>query len=247
MANRRGRLRFAASGLVLAGALVAGCAGADRVAYYALVGEAPGDKPLYTGFSVSARLGRPEPPIADAVYRPPAMPDEPKTTAADRARQARQLLSDRASDFELRSRYLRLNASEFQAANAPLRPSVGKPLPPANQATAARFAAVRQAMARVQADVLILHGIVQRAEQAKAVAERVLAELPARGAGSELIPQLREGIARINKMLQAGDALVGAYVEWMAEQRTALDTLEEEIRRGGAAGPPLLQRETLIQ
>ena len=48
-------------------------------------------------------------------------------------------------------------------------------------------------------------------------------------------------------MLKDGDALVGAFVEWMAEQRSALDGLEDEIRRGVATGPAILQRESIIQ
>jgi hypothetical protein len=33
----------------------------------------------------------------------------------------------------------------------------------------------------------------------------------------------------------------------MAEQRSALDALEDEIRRGIATGPAILQRQSIIQ
>ena len=236
------------AGLLAAPLAVAACGQAERITYIALVGEAPGDKPLYTGFSPSARLGRTHPGSAEASYRPPGLPDGPTGAAADAARAARQALSDRASDFELRTRYLRLNASEYQAAAAPLKPSVGEPLPPDNPRTQARIAAAREAMARVQGDVLSIHGIVQRSDQTKAQAERALASVRAAGAAAApLVAPLAEGIANIDKMMKAGDVLVAAYVEWMGDQRTALDALEDEIRRGVAAGPGILQRESIIQ
>lgn len=245
MSHRRRRTLPAA---ILALAALAGCAEADRVVFVALIGEAPGEKPLYTGLSPSARFGRPHPRIAEPGYRPPALPDAQAGAAGDAARAARQELSDRASDYELRARYLRLNAEEFQAAAAPLRPSVGQPLPPNNATAQARIAAARQALARVQGDVLSLHGIVQRGDQAKAQAERALAAAKAGGKAAEpLVKPLGDGIAALDKMLKDGEALVAAYVEWMADQRTALDALEDEIRRGAAAGPAILQRESIIQ
>jgi hypothetical protein len=108
--------------------------------------------------------------------------------------------------------------------------------------------AARQALARIQGDVLSLHGIVQRGDQSKAVAERALASVKAGGAAAApLVKPLTDGIASIERMLKDGDALVGAFVEWMAEQRSALDGLEDEIRRGVATGPAILQRESIIQ
>jgi hypothetical protein len=243
MSQRRGAALLAG---LLAG--LAACAEADRVAYIALVGEAPGDKPLYTGFSPSVRLARANPPIPEASYRPPLLPDGPTGRAADAARVARQELSDRASDFELRARYLRLNAGEYLVPAGLLRPNVGQPLPPNDARTQARFAAARQAMERMQGDVLSIHGILQRAEQSKAQAERALAAVRAAGAGAApLVQPLTEGINGIERMMKAGEALVAKYVEWMADQRTALDALEEEIRSGVAGGPAILQRETIIQ
>ena len=236
------------AGLLAAILAVAACGQAERITYIALVGEAPGDKPLYTGFSPSARLGRPAPGFADASYRPPGLPDGPTGAAADAARAARQALSDRASDFELRTRYLRLNAGEYQAAAAPLKPNVGQPLLPDTPRTQARFATAREAMARVQGDVLSIYGIVQRSDQTKAQAERALAAVRAAGAATApLVAPLVEGIASIDKMMKSGEALVAAYVEWMGDQRTALDALEDEIRRGVASGPGILQRESIIQ
>ena len=136
--------------------------------FLALVGEAPGDKPLYTGFGPSARFGRPYPRIPEPGYRPPALPDAQAGAAGEAASSARQALSDRASDYELRARYLRLNGEEYMTAAGPLRPSVGQPLPRLNGTTQARLAAARAALARIQGDVLSLHGILQRADQAKA-------------------------------------------------------------------------------
>lgn len=242
---RQGALLAALLATALA---VAACGTAERYTYIALVGEAPGDKPLYTGFSPSARLGRPNPGFAEASYRPPGLPDGPTGAAADAARAARQALSDRASDFELRTRYLRLNAGEYQAAAAPLKPAVGSPLPPDNPRTQARIAAAREAMARVQGDVLSIYGIVQRSDQTKAQAERALAAVRAAGTtAAPLATPLAEGIASIDKMMKAGDVIVAAYVEWLGDQRTALDALEDEIRRGVATGPGILQRESIIQ
>ncbi len=244
MSHRR---TLAAAGLALA-ALVA-CAETDRVVYLALVGEAPGDKPLYTGLGPSARFARPHPRIPDPGYRPPPLPDTAKAGAAGQAAEAaRQVLSDRASDYELRARYLRLNAEEYLAAANPLRPSVGHPLPPFNRLSETRFAAAREALSRVQGDVLSLHGILQRTEQSKGQAERALAAVRAGGApAAPLLEPLGDGIAAVERMLKDGEALVGAFVEWMAEQRSALDGLEDEIRRGTAIGPAILQRETIIQ
>ncbi len=245
---RSGVLFAGMAALLAAGGAVTGCAEADRVVFIALAGEAPGDKPLYTGFTASARFGRPNPAIVEKVYRPPLLPDGPTGAAADSARAVRQALSDRAGDYELRARYLRLNAEEFQVAALPLKPSVGQPLPPDDSASQARIAAVRQAMTRIQADVLSLNGVVLRADQTKALAERVLAAVKAGGAGTAaLVTPLTEGIANIDRLLKDGDALVAAYVEWMADQRTALDALEDEIRRGAATGPAILQRDSLFK
>jgi hypothetical protein len=242
-------MRLRRWGALLAGALALGaCAETERVAYIALVGEAPGDKPLYTGLSPSARVARPAPSIAEVVYRPPVLPDGPTGAAADSARAARQALSDRASDYELRARYLRLNVGEYMAAAQPLKPTVGEPLPPDIPRTQARFAAARAALARMQGDVLSLHGIVQRSEQTRAIAARVLADVRAAGpAAAPLVQPLTEGIANVDRLMRDGEALVAVYVEWLADQRTALDALEDEIRRGVAAGPALLRRESIIQ
>lgn len=243
MSHRR---NFAAA--VLALAALAACADADRVVFLALVGEAPGDKPLYTGFGASARLGRPYPRIAEPGYRPPVLPEEQAGAAGQAAAAARQALSDRASDYELRVRYLRLNAEEYTTAAGRLRPSVGQPLPAFNGTTQARLTAARAALARVQGDVLSIHGILQRADLGKAQAERALAAVKAAGKAAEALAKpLADGIAGIERMQKDGDALVGAFVEWMAEQRSALDALEDEIRRGVAAGPTLLQRESIIE
>jgi hypothetical protein len=244
MSYRRHRALLA--GLALAA--LAGCAETERVVFLAVVGEAPGDKPLYTGLGASARFGRPYPRIPEPGYRPPALPDAKAGPAADAAAAARQALSDRSSDYELRARYLRLNAEEYMSASGLLRPTVGLPLPPFNGTTQARLAAARQALQRIQGDVLSLHGIVQRGEQTKALAERALAAAKAGGAAAEpLVKPLTDGIASMDKMLKDGDALVGAFVEWMAEQRSAIDALEDEIRRGLATGPAILQRESIIQ
>jgi hypothetical protein len=233
---------------VLALAALAGCADVERVTFLALVGEGPGDKPLYQGFGPSARFGRPYPVIREPGYRPPPLPDTQAGAAGEAAAAARQALSDRASDYELRARYLRVNGDEYLAAAGPLRPSVGQPLPRFSGTTQARLAASRRALSRIQGDVLSLHGILQRTDQAKAQAERALAAVRAAGtAAAPLAKPLADGIAGIDRMLKDGDALVGAFVEWMAEQRSALDSLEDEIRRGVATGPAILQRETIIE
>lgn len=240
------RRTLAAAGLALA--TLAACADADRVVYLALVGEAPGDKPLYTGFGPSARFGRPYPLIPEPGYRPPALPDAQAGAAGEAAAAARQTLSDRASDYELRARYLRLNADEYMAATTRLRPTVGQPLPRFNGTTQARLAALRQALARVQGDVLSIHGILQRTDPDKARAERALAAVKTGGKAAEpLAKPLADGISGIDRMQKDGDKMVGAFVEWMAEQRGALDGLEDEIRRGAAAGPAILQRESIIE
>jgi len=245
MSYRRVRALAAAGFLV---ATLTGCDTADRVVFLALVGEAPGDKPLYTGFGPSARFGRPYPAIREPGYRPPALPDAQAGAAGDAAVSARQVLSDRASDYELRARYLRVNGDEYMTVATRLRPSVGQPLPPLNGTTQARLAAARQALSRIQGDVLSIYGILQRTDQGKASAERALAAAKAAGKPAEgLVKPLTEGIAGIDRMLKDGDAMVGAFVEWMAEQRSALDSLEDEIRRGVATGPAILQRETIIQ
>jgi len=244
---RGGALAIALAAISAAGGALTGCAEADRVVYLALAGEAPGDNPLYTGFTASARFGRPSPLIAEKVYRPPQLPEGPTGPAADQARAARQAMSDRASDFELRARYLRLNAGEYAVAATPLKPSVGQPLPPVDTATQARIAAVRQAMTRIQADVLSLNGVVLRTDQTKAQAARALAAARASGGGEALVKPLADGIENLDRLLKDGDALVAAYVEWMADQRTALDALEDEIRRGVAVGPALLQRESIFK
>ncbi len=243
MSHRR---NLAAAGFVLA--TLAACADANRVAYLALVGEAPGDKPLYTGFGASARFGRPFPRIPEPGYRPPALPDAKAGAAGDAAVAARQVLSDRASDYELRARYLRLNADEYITAATPLRPSVGQPLPRLNGLTQSRLAKVREALSRVQGDVLSLHGILQRTDQSKAQAERALAAVKAGGSAAQpLVKPLTDGIAGIDRLQKDGDAMVGAFVEWMAEQRSAIDALEDEIRRGVATGPAFLTRETIVE
>lgn len=243
MSHRR---KLAAAGFVLA--TLAACADADRVVYLALVGEAPGDKPLYTGLGPSARFGRPYPRIPEPGYRPPVLPDAQAGAAGAAAAAARQALSDRASDYELRARYLRVSADEYMAAATRLRPSVGRPLPPLNATTQARLTASRETLARVQGDVLSIHGILQRTDQDKARAERALAAVKGGGKPAEpLAKPLADGIAGIDKMQKDGDAMVGAFVEWMAEQRSALDGLEDEIRRGVATGPAILERETIIE
>jgi hypothetical protein len=241
MSNRR---MFAAA--VFALATLAACADADRAVFLALVGEAPGDKPLYTGFGPSARFGRPVPRIPEPGYRPPALPDAQAGAAGAAAMAARQALSDRASDYELRARYLRVSGDEYMAAADRLRPSIGEPLPPFNGTTQARLAAARQALSRIQGDVLSIHGILQRVDHDKARAERALAAVKAGGAAA-LAKPLEDGIAGIGRMQKDGDAMVGAFVEWMAEQRSALDALEDEIRRGAAAGPAILQRESIVE
>jgi hypothetical protein len=247
MAHRRGRALLAAA-IVAALAELGGCAQADRVVYVALVGEAPGDKPLYTGFSPSARLGRAHPVIPEQAYRPPVEADTPGGNLADAARAARQTMSDRASDYELRVRYLRLDADEFDAATAVLKPTVGQPLPPDDSTAQARIAAARKAMARVQADILILNGIVQRSDQAKADAGRVLAAVKAGGAAAQpLAGPLAKGMSELDRMQKDGAALVDKFVVWLADQRTALDTLESEIRSGVAAGPAILNRQSIFQ
>src|SRR6185295_18949698 len=110
------------------------------------------------------------------------------------------------------------------------------------------LATVRETMTRIQADMLSLNGIVLRADQTKAIAERALAAVTAAGTGAAPLAQpLREGIANIDRLLKDGDALVAAYVEWMADQRTALDALEDEIRRGVATGPAILQRDSIFK
>jgi len=248
MSHRRHRALAAAAGFALAALALQGCADAERITYIALVGEAPGDKPLYTGFGASARFGRAFPRIPEPGYRPVALPEAKAGAAGEAAEAARQALSDRASDYELRARYLRLNADEYMTVVAPLRPAVGQPLPRFNQQTQNRFAALRQALARIQGDVLSLHGIVQRSEQTKGQAERALAAVRAAGApAAPLVKPLTDSIASIDRLLKDGDLLVAAFVEWMAEQRTAIDSLEDEIRRGVATGPAILQRESIIQ
>lgn len=238
--------RMLAAGFVLA--TLAACADTDRVAFLALVGEAPGDKPLYTGFGPSARFGRAHPRVPEPGYRPPVLPDTQAGAAGEVAAAARQVLSDRASDYELRARYLRVSGDEYMTAAARLRPSVGQPLPPLNGTTQARLTATRQALARIQGDVLSIHGILQRTDQDKARAERALAAVKAAGKAAEpLAKPLADGIAGIDRMQKDGDAMVGAFVEWMAEQRSALDALEDEIRRGIATGPAILQRESIIE
>jgi hypothetical protein len=244
---RKAALAAALALLSAGGTGLSGCADADRVAYLALAGEAPGDKPLYTGFTASVRFGRPPPAIGEKVYRPPQLPDGPTGPAADQARLVRQAMSDRASDYELRARYLRLNAVEFATAAQPLKPAVGQPLPPDDQASQARFVALRQAMTRIQADVLSLNGIVLRTDQTKAQAERALAAVRANPGAADLVKPLTEGITNLDRLLKDGDALVAVYVEWMGDQRTALDALEDEIRRGTAAGPAILQRQSIFQ
>src|SRR5262249_35082061 len=154
---------LAAAGFVLA--TLAACADADRVVFLALVGEAPGDKPLYTGFGPSARFGRPYPRIPEPGYRPPPLPDTQAGAAGEAAVAARQASSDRASDYELRARYLRVNGEEYLAAAGPLKPAVGQPLPRLNGTTQARLTTARQALARIQGDVLSIYGILQRADQ----------------------------------------------------------------------------------
>lgn len=238
--------RKLAAGFVLA--TLAACADADRVAYLALVGEAPGDKPLYTGFGPSARFGRPFPTISEPGYRPPVLPDAQAGAVGEAAAAARQTLGDRASDYELRARYLRVNADEYMEAASRLRPSVGQPLPRLNGTTQARLAAARQALARIQGDVLSIHGILQRTDLDKARAERALAAVKAGGKAAEpLAKPLADGITGIDRMQKDGATMVGAFVEWMAEQRSALEGLEDEIRRGVAAGPAILQRESIIE
>ena len=240
------RRTLAAAAFALA--TLAACADADRVVFLALVGEAPGDKPLYTGFGPSARFGRPYPRIAEPGYRPPALPDAQAGAAGEAAAAARQALSDRASDYELRARYLRVSADEYLTAAGRLRPSVGQPLPPFNGTTQARLTAARTALSRVQGDVLSIYGILQRTDQSKAQAERALAAVKAAGKAAEpLAKPLSDGIDGVDRMQKDGDAMVGAFVEWMAEQRSALDALEDEIRRGVATGPAILQRETIIE
>lgn len=238
--------KLAAAGFL--SATLAACADSDRVVFLALVGEAPGDKPLYTGFGPSARFGRPYPRIPEPGYRPPVLPDAQAGAAGEAAVAARQVLSDRASDYELRARYLRVSADEYIAAAGRLRPSVGQPLPPLNGTTQARLTGARQALSRIQGDVLSIYGILQRTDQGKAQAERALAAAKSGGKAAEpLAKPLADGIAGIDRMQKDGDAMVGAFVEWMAEQRSALDGLEDEIRRGVATGPALLQRESIIE
>lgn len=240
------RRTLAAAAFALA--TLAACADADRVVFLALVGEAPGDKPLYTGFGPSARFGRPYPRIPEPGYRPPAFPDVQAGAAGEAAAAARQALSDRASDYELRARYLRVSADEYITAAGRLRPSVGQPLPPFNGTTQARLTAARTALSRVQGDVLSIYGILQRTDQSKAQAERALAAVKAAGKAAEALAKpLADGIAGVDRMQKDGDAMVGAFVEWMAEQRSALDALEDEIRRGVASGPAILQRETIVE
>lgn len=240
------RRTLAAAAFALA--TLAACADADRVVFLALVGEVPGDKPLYTGFGPSARFGRPYPRIPEPGYRPPAFPDVQAGAAGEAAAAARQALSDRASDYELRARYLRVSADEYMTASGRLRPAVGQPLPPFNGTTQARLTAARTALSRVQGDVLSIYGILQRTDQSKAQAERALAAVKAAGKTAEpLAKPLADGIAGVDRMQKDGDAMVGAFVEWMAEQRSALDALEDEIRRGVATGPAILQRETIIE
>jgi hypothetical protein len=246
MSHRRHWALAAAAGFLLA--TLTGCGTADRVVFLALVGEAPGDKPLYTGFGPSARFGRPYPAIREPGYRPPVLPDTQAGAAGDAAVAARQVLSDRASDYELRARYLRVNADEYMATAVRLRPAVGQPLPPLSGTTQTRLTAARQALSRIQGDVLSLYGILQRTDQSKAQAERALAAVKAAGKPAEaIVKPLGDGIAGIDRMLKDGDAMVGAFVEWMAEQRSALESLEDEIRRGVATGPAILQRESIIQ
>jgi hypothetical protein len=243
MSHRR---KLAAAAFALA--TLAACADADRVVFLALVGEAPGDKPLYTGFGPSARFGRPYPRIPEPGYRPPALPDAQAGAAGEAAAAARQILSDRASDYELRARYLSVSGDEYTAASSRLRPAVGQPLPPFNGTTQARLTATRQALSRIQGDVLSIYGILQRTDQGKAQAERALAAVKAGGeAAAPLAKPLEDSIAGIDRMQKDGDAMVGAFVEWMAEQRSALDALEDEIRRGVATGPAFLQRESIIE
>ena len=243
MSHRR---KLAAAGFVLA--TLAACADSERVVFLALVGEAPGDKPLYTGFGPSARFGRPYPRIPEPGYRPPVLPDAQAGAAGEAAASTRQVLSDRASDYELRARYLRVNADEYLAAAGRMRPSVGQPLPPLNATTQARLTSARQALSRIQGDVLSIYGILQRTDLGKAQAERALAAVKAGGMAAEpLAKPLADGISGIDRMLKDGDAMIGTFVEWMAEQRSALDGLEDEIRRGVATGPAILQRESIIQ
>jgi hypothetical protein len=243
MSHRR---MLAAAAFALA--TLAACADSDRVVFLALVGVAPGDKPLYTGFGPSARFGRPYPRVPEPGYRPPVLPDAQAGAAGEAAAAARQVLSDRASDYELRARYLRIGGDEYMTAAGRLRPSVGQPLPPFNGTTQARLAAARQALSRIQGDVLSIYGILQRTDQGKAQAERALAAVKAGGKAAEpLAKPLADGLAGIDRMQKDGDAMVGAFVEWMAEQRSALDALEDEIRRGVATGPAILQRESIIE
>ncbi len=241
--------------LVLASLAAFGCADADHVALFVLAGERPGDQPLYGGTSPSIRLGATPPRVPDKLYRMPPPPGDPGPALSrlhHSASLARQALADRENEYDLRRRYLRLNTLEYAAIVAPLVPRIGTPLPANIAATQSRLGAVKQAQARIGADVVALSGILLRQQHAKSVAERVLAvaRQSALAPAQPIALALRQAIEAADAMLKDGDKLLAEHVEWLTVQRAALDAVEAEIAQGPTAPPPgparIFTRQTLF-
>ncbi len=244
---------------------LAGCAEADRTVLFALAGERPGDHPLYPGTSASIRLGAEAPRMTDKLYRIPPLPaGEPGPALARLAHSAglaRQALADREHEYDLRRRDLLINSLDYAAIVQPLVPAVGSPLAPNNPATQSRLGAVKQAVARIGADIVALNGILLRQQHAKGVAERVAVAARQRSAQPGLTDaqrtlaqrtgvSLADSIAAAESMIKDGEKLVADYADWLVVQRGALETVEIEIAQGSATPPPgparLFSRQTLF-
>lgn len=250
--RRRAALGAAARGVALAGvalaaAALAGCAEADRYVYQGLVGERPGDRPLFVETGMALRLGRPGPTPGAQRFRP--APPPPGRPESDRAplhalggeyERVRQLISDREDEYLLRRRGMDLNLAEFYAAARAVTLRTGAELPSYDDQFRARLAAMRAAHSRLQGDVVSVNATMVRLERhigaAEALAPRVAAAPGRAEAGAyaaALDRALKASIESATAMRKHGNELIARFLDYLSEQDAAMTAIETQVKEGG--------------
>jgi hypothetical protein len=225
---------------ILALGALGGCAEGDRIVYFGLAGEAPTYKPAFEGEGGAERLGRRAPAIPEGRFRPAVLPETGEGALFDAATRARQVYSDRDDEYAFRRRALRVNVLEYETAAAAIRPVPGEPPPTKDARFDARMAAAREALARIEADIVSIHGITIRTERSVVAHGALVAQARRqRGDLPEAIAKAAAATAETARRLQAdGQALAGAYLDWMSREREAADAAERLAAARGAESVP---------
>lgn len=234
---------------------VAGCSESPRnMTFRLLAGEAPGERPGFVPLEGRERLGNAPPPVAARRFRPAPEPEGKPAAGPRQAAVAqiaasyarfRQALSDRDDEAQFRRRTVRVEAGAYLRGVAGLAPNTGDPVPPNTPAIQARLQAADEALARLRAEVLRLHGAALRNDRDRRPGADIRAAIDAVGKDSRLSPAnrsllklYRDAIDKSEKTSLAMSELVKTavanYLEYLSGQQAALENLRRQITTGQA-------------